>query len=123
MCSPTCCPVLIIINFVTLFTVFASLKLSCFQMGQEPGQLCFWPPAPGGLTTRITGFHPGYSGSISGQGTKIPLQDQLLLSLREQKQELKSLELVIVCLKQNCPFFSNHFIEHLLSTTLCQGQC
>ena len=50
-------------------------------MGQEPGQLCFQPLAPGGLTARIPGFHPSYSGPIPGQGTEILLEDYFLLSL------------------------------------------
>ena len=30
-----------------------------FKWEKEPGPLCFWPLAPGGLVARIPGFHPG----------------------------------------------------------------
>lgn len=80
MCSLTSAP-LTIIKFAIVFIVFPSLKISLSQMGQEPGQLCFQPLAPGGLTARIPGFHPSYSGPIPGQGTEILLEDYFLLSL------------------------------------------
>ena len=48
---------------------------SCFQQGQEPGQLCFLASSlPAGLVVRIPGFHPGCPASIPEQGIKISLQ-------------------------------------------------
>ena len=58
---------------------------------------------PGGLTARIPGFHPSYSGPIPGQGTEILPQDYSLLSLQGQKEELKSLEPAL-CVKAELSF-------------------
>ena len=71
LCAPTCCTVFLPINFLPVFTVFASLKHSCFQRGQESGQLCFQPLAS--LVDRISGFHPGCPSSIPEQRIKISL--------------------------------------------------
>ena len=49
----------LIINFAPVFTVFASLKYSCFQMEATAGKICFQPLALAGLVARIPGSHPG----------------------------------------------------------------
>ena len=41
VCSPTCCTMTLIINFIPVFTVFASLKYFYFQQGQGSGQFFF----------------------------------------------------------------------------------
>jgi len=46
----------LIINFVPVFTVFASFKYSCFQMGERARTTCFQPLAPAGLIARIPEF-------------------------------------------------------------------
>ena len=64
VCSPTCCSAMsLIINFVPVFTVFASVR-NAFSLGAR---------ARGCGVARIPGFHPGYPGSIPGQGIKISL--------------------------------------------------
>ena len=77
----------LIIKFVPVSTVFASLKYSCFQIGQESGQLCFYPLSIDGPGARIPGSHPEYPGLIPGQGNKTQLQDCSLLFLQEQSQK------------------------------------
>ena len=44
-----------------------------FTGGKDPGKNSFSPLALAGLEARILGFHPGYPGSIPGQGIKISL--------------------------------------------------
>ena len=82
--SPIHCPVPLIINFVPVFTVFTSLRHSCFQMEERAREICFCPLSPGSLVARIPGFHPGYPGSIPGQETKASLQKCSLPSLWDQ---------------------------------------
>ena len=82
MCSHIHYAVSLIINFAPVFTVFASLKHSCFQWGLRARATLLL----GGLVARIPGFLPGYPGPGPGQETKISLQDSSLLSLRDHKE-------------------------------------
>lgn len=50
-----------LINFVSVFTVFVSLKQSCFQTRKS--QATLFGLQPQGLAARIPGFHPCYPGS------------------------------------------------------------
>ena len=54
--------------------VLAPWNFFYFKSGKRQGH---FPSnlAPGGLVVRISDFHPGYPGSVPGQGTKISLQD------------------------------------------------
>ena len=76
---PIACAVPLIINRVPIFTVFASLKHSCFQRVARARATLLLACSPWWF--RTLGFHPGY---IPGQGTKISLQDCSLLSLQDQ---------------------------------------
>ena len=40
-----------------------------------------WGKGPGGLVARIPGFHPGYPGSIPGQGNKICCLSEITIML------------------------------------------
>ena len=62
-----------LINFVTIFTAFASMKHSCFPTGERARATLLLASSP--WLARIPGFHPGDPGSIPGQGAKISLQD------------------------------------------------
>ena len=53
VCSPTCYVVSLMTDFV--FTVFATLR-NAVSWRQGPGELCFYPLAPGGLAARSPGF-------------------------------------------------------------------
>ena len=76
---------------------------------------------PGGLTARIPGFHPSYSGPIPGQGTEILPQDYSLLSLQGLKEELKSLEPAL-CVKTELYFLAITLLNIYLAPVLFQGQ-
>ena len=78
VCAPIACAVPLI-NRVPIFTVFASLKHSCFQRVARARATLLLACSPWWF--RTLGFHPGY---IPGQGTKISLQDCSLLSLQDQ---------------------------------------
>ena len=56
------------INLLPVFTVFASLKHSCFQTGERARRTL--PVAPGGLAAKISAFHPGYPGPVPAQGIR-----------------------------------------------------
>ena len=45
-----------------------------FTGGKDLGKNNFWPLALAGVVARIPGSHPGFPGSIPGQGIKISLQ-------------------------------------------------
>jgi hypothetical protein len=71
---PTCCcATSLTINFVPAFTVSASVTEAFFTEGKDPGEKSFQPLALAGLVARIPGSHPGFPGSIPGQGIKISL--------------------------------------------------
>ena len=61
-------------TFVPAFTVSASMINVFFTGGKDPWENSFQPLALAGLLARMPGFHPGYSGSVPGQGIKILLQ-------------------------------------------------
>ena len=71
-----------LINFVTIFTAFASMKHSWFPTGERARATLLLASSP--WLARIPGFHPGDPGSIPGQGAKISLQDRSPLSLWDQ---------------------------------------
>ena len=71
MCSPTCCVMFLIINFVPAFTVSASVINAFFTGGNDPWKNSVQPLALASLLARIPGSHPGYPGSIPGQGIKM----------------------------------------------------
>ena len=73
MCSPTCCVMFLIINFVPAFTVSASVINAFFTGGNDPWNNSVQPLALASLLARIPGSHPGYPGSIPGQGIKMSL--------------------------------------------------
>ena len=58
----------------TCFYSFCLFDKCIFQWRQGPVEFCFSPLALAGLLAGIPGFHPGYPGSIPGQGSKISLQ-------------------------------------------------
>ena len=64
----------LIINFIPAFTVSASMVKTFFTGGKDLGKNNFWPLALAGVVARIPGSHPGFPGSIPGQGIKISLQ-------------------------------------------------
>ena len=66
-------------DFHFTLTVFASLKHSCFQTGAKARAALLLASSPYDPVARTLGFHPGYQGLISRQGTKISLQDCPLL--------------------------------------------
>ena len=57
-----------------IYNFSASVRHAFFTGGRDPGKNSFKPLALAGLVARIPGFHPGYPGSIPGQGMKISLQ-------------------------------------------------
>ena len=63
----------LIINLVPAFTALVSVINAFFTGGKDLGKNSFQPLALAGLEARILGFHPGYPGSIPGQGIKILL--------------------------------------------------
>ena len=72
MYSPTCCYGLcLIIDFISAFTVSASMVKTFFTGGKGPGKNNVWPLALAGLLARIPGSHPGFPGSIPGKVIKI----------------------------------------------------
>ena len=78
MCSPIHCAGSVIINFVPVCIVFASLKLSCFQTWEGARATLLLASSPGGLVARFPGFHSGFPDSVPGEETKISLQDHSL---------------------------------------------
>ena len=65
----------LIIDFVPVFIVFASLRNAFFSGGgARARENLLQPLALASLVARIPGFHPGYPGSIPGRRTKISLQ-------------------------------------------------
>ena len=73
MCSPTCRAMFLIINLVPAFTVSASVINAFFTGGNDPWNNSVQPLALASLLARIPGSHPGYPGSIPGQGIKMSL--------------------------------------------------
>ena len=65
----------------TCFYHFCLLETFLLSNRGKSQGLFFQPLAHGGLVARIPGFHPGYPGSVPGQGAKIFLQDCSLLCL------------------------------------------
>ena len=61
-------------TLVPAFTVSASVINVFFTGGKDPWENSFQPLALAGLLAGMLGFHPGYSGSVPGQGIKILLQ-------------------------------------------------
>ena len=61
-------------NFAPVFTVFASLKNSYFEIEERAKETLPLASTLAGLVARISGFHPGYPGSILGKGTKFLIQ-------------------------------------------------
>ena len=59
---------------ICIYSFFASVRNAFFTGGKDPRKNSFESLALAGLVARIPGFHPGYPGSIPGQGMKISLQ-------------------------------------------------
>ena len=64
----------LIIKSVPAFTVSASVINALFTGGNDPWNNSIQPLALASLLARIPGSHPGYPGSIPGQGIKMSLR-------------------------------------------------
>ena len=54
-------------------------------MGERARPTLLLASNPWWFVARIPGFHPGYPGSVPGQGTKISFQDCSLKSLQDHE--------------------------------------
>ena len=66
-----CFPFYVSKKFIPEFTVSVSVINTLFTVGKDPGKNGFWLLALADLVARIHGSHPGFPGSIPGQGIKI----------------------------------------------------
>ena len=87
LCFPTCCIICLVIKFLP---GFALLKQSCFQTRARARVTLLLASSPCWSWTRFPGFPLDYTGSIPGKGTKIQLQDHLLLSCQDQENNFQT---------------------------------
>ena len=107
----------LIINFVPAFTVSASVINAFFTEVKDPGKNSFQPLALAGRVARILGSHPGYPGSISGQGIKISLPATIHCCLSEISQQCAHF-----CLHLGCYSVSS-VASVLLKPLQCKCTC
>ena len=70
--SPTCCCAMSLgINFVPAFTVFASMINAFFTGEKDPGKKQLLASSPCWFGGQHSWFHPGFPGSLPGEGIKI----------------------------------------------------
>ena len=77
------CALSLIINLVSAFTVSASMIDAFFAGSKDPGKNSFLPHVLACLVARIPDSHPGFPGSLPGQGIKISLHATALCCLGE----------------------------------------